>query len=75
MVLIDEDLCLLIFFVNYLLIGIVIILVVRLEKIEIFLLNFMVKYNFFGRIENLVYFGMDICYVVGLNDKIKIVIC
>lgn len=72
--LIDEYLCLLIFFFN-LLIDIVIILVVRLEKIEILLLNFIVEFYFYGIIEYLVYIGIDICYIVGLIDKIKIVIC
>ncbi|MDE5072924.1 MAG: ABC transporter ATP-binding protein [Trichodesmium sp. St16_bin4-tuft] len=74
MVLIDEDLCLLIPSVNHLPIGTVITLVVRPEKIEIFPPNFTAKYNFSGRIENLVYLGTDTRYVVGLNDKIKIVI-
>ena len=74
MVLIDEDLRLLIPSVNHLPIGTVITLVVRPEKIEIFPPNFTAKYNFYGRIENLVYLGTDTRYVVGLNDKIKIVI-
>ena len=74
MVLIDEDLRLLIPSVNHLPIGTVITLVVRPEKIEIFPPNFTAKYNFSGRIENLVYLGTDTRYVVGLNDKIKIVI-
>ena len=60
--------------VNHLPIGTVITLVVRPEKIEIFPPNFTAKYNFSGRIENLVYLGTDTRYVVGLNDKIKIVI-
>ena len=74
MVLIDKDLRLLIPSVNHLPIGTVITLVVRPEKIEIFPPNFTAKYNFSGRIENLVYLGTDTRYVVGLNDKIKIVI-
>lgn len=71
--LIDEYLRLLIPSFN-LPIDTVITLVVRPEKIEILPLNFTVKSYFYGIIEHLVYIGTDTRYIVGLTDKIKIVI-
>jgi hypothetical protein len=47
---------------------------VRPEKIEILPLNFTVESYFYGIIEHLVYIGTDTRYIVGLTDKIKIVI-
>ena len=71
--LIDEYLRLLIPSFN-LPIDTVITLVVRPEKIEILPLNFTVESYFYGIIEHLVYIGTDTRYIVGLTDKIKIVI-
>ena len=71
--LIDEYLRLLIPSFN-LPIDTVITLVVRPEKIEILPLNFSVVSYFYGIIEHLVYIGTDTRYIVGLTDKIKIVI-
>ncbi|MDE5088270.1 MAG: ABC transporter ATP-binding protein [Trichodesmium sp. St16_bin2-tuft] len=71
--LIDEYLRLLIPSFN-LPIDTVISLVVRPEKIEILPLNFTVESYFYGIIEHLVYIGTDTRYIVGLTDKIKIVI-
>ena len=74
MVLIDEDLFLLIPSVNHLPIDTVITLVVRPEKIEIYPPTFTADSDFYGIIEHLVYIGTDTRYIVGLTNKIKIVI-